>query len=141
MKGGIALLRKGLAMPNAYNPTTNVILVVEDEFLLRDMIAGYLRESGCTVFEASSAEQAIDYLDTKAGHEIDVVFTDIGLSGPLNGWDVGEAYRAARSDISVIYASGIAREQSRQVSGSMFVNKPYDPDKILRACNALCRKH
>ena len=72
---------------------------------------------------------------------IDVVFTDIRLTGDVNGWDIGEAARAVRGDIPVIYASGYSIAPPRQVSGSLFFSKPDDPEAVLKACRALGRAH
>jgi CheY-like chemotaxis protein len=114
-----------------------VVLVVEDESLIRENIVGYLTDAGFQVLEAPSGEQAIQLLD--AYHPIDVVFTDIRLGGSLSGWDVGEACRAVRSDIPVIYTSGQVIEPARNVPGSLFLNKPYRPEQVLEACQSLCK--
>jgi hypothetical protein len=74
------------------------------------------------------------------GDAIDVVFTDIRLKGRLNGWDVGEAARAARADIAVVYTSGQPVEPPRQVKGSVFIKKPYGPDEVTQVCHGLCGK-
>jgi CheY-like chemotaxis protein len=111
-----------------------VVLIVEDEALLRYSMAYTLRIDGWLILEASSGEEAVAFL--KADEKIDIVFTDITLGGVLTGWDVADAYRLARSEIPIIYTSGNANDQSRQVKDSQFFQKPYDPDAIVRACNA-----
>lgn len=109
-----------------------VILVVEDEFLIRDLIVRFLRDAGCLVFEAQSGEQAVEMLH--ADRPIDVLFTDIRLGGALTGWDVGEACRATWKDIPIIYTSGQVNEPSRNVPGSVFLRKPYRAEQVLEAC-------
>lgn len=113
-----------------------VILVVEDEFLVRDIIVCHLRDAGCLVLEARSGEQAMELLHPSRA--IDVLFTDIELGGDLSGWDVGEAYRAAQREIGVIYTSGHLTQHRRSVSGSLFFNKPYRIEQVLDACRGLC---
>ena len=71
-----------------------VVLVVEDDWLVRDFIVSHLQDAGWRVLEADSAEQAMAML--KAGEQIDVVITDIELKGAPTGWDVAEAFRAAQ---------------------------------------------
>jgi CheY-like chemotaxis protein len=110
------------------------ILVVEDEWMLRDMVSCHLRASGWGVYEAASGEEALLKLDAL---EIDVVFTDIRLNGSLNGWDVGEACRRKMKDFPVIYTTGHTIDPPRNVDGSLFFNKPYDPDQIRVACERL----
>jgi DNA-binding response OmpR family regulator len=116
--------------------TSNVALVVEDEWLVRDAIAQALRDARWQVLEASTAEVAIGLLRT--GYRIDLVFTDIQLGGALCGWDIGEHCRAARTDFPVIYASGNSADRSRRVAGSLFFDKPYQTEEVVAACYQLC---
>ena len=113
--------------------TPLVVLVVEDEWLVRDAIAQALRSAGSKVLETRSAEDAIAHLE--AGQQVDVVFTDIQLAGSLSGWDVAEQFRTARAEMPIIYASGIDR--SRRVAGSLFFDKPYDATSIVAACRRM----
>ena len=108
-----------------------VILVIEDEWLVRDQIVNELQGAGWEVLEASTGEGALP------SRRIDIVFTDIQLSGYLSGWDVAELFRAARTDIPVIYASGNSVDRSRRVPGSLFFNKPYTDTEVLQACDRL----
>jgi CheY-like chemotaxis protein len=118
------------------NGTLRVILVVEDEWLVRDAVVQALRDAGWHVIEASTAEDAIALMRT--GHPyIDVVFTDIQLAGRLCGWDVAEHCRAARADFPVVYASGNAADRSRRVANSLFFDKPYSTADVVEACGRL----
>ena len=112
-----------------------IILVVEDEWLVRDAIVQHLQDAGCHVLEAASGEAALSVLDREQA--IDVLLTDIRLEGGINGWQVGEAFRKKHADMPVIYASGHSIEPPRQVPGSLFFNKPYSPSEILNACQRL----
>lgn len=114
-----------------------VVLVVEDEFLLRCDVAEQLQDCGCTVLEADSGERAIAMC--KSQMPVDVVLTDINLNGGPSGWDVAEAARAARPGVGVVYASGNGVDHSRCVSGSVFFSKPYRVSDILAACRRLSR--
>ena len=111
---------------------TLVVLVVEDDALLLYSIAHALRSEGWRVLEARTGKEAIAHLD--AAKRVDVVFTDIQLAGPLNGWDVAEACRASRHDMPVIYTSGNAADRTRAVEGSQFFEKPYDTGSVVKAC-------
>ena len=112
-----------------------VVLIVEDEALLRYSMAYALRGDGWLILEASSGEQAVAYL--KAGEKIDIVFTDITLGGLLSGWDVADAFRLARSEIPILYTSGHANDRSRQVKDSQFFLKPYDIAAVVKACQQI----
>ena len=117
--------------------TPRVALVVEDEWLLRDVIAEAFRGAGWHVLEASTAEEAIDFLE--AGAAVDIVFTDIQLAGRLSGWDVGERCRGLWKDVPVIYASGNARDRSRKVRDSLFFDKPYEASAVMERADELCQ--
>lgn len=110
-----------------------MILVVEDEWLVRDVVVQALRDAGWHVIEASTAEDAIALMRT-GHHHIHVLFTDIQLAGRLCGWDVAEQCRAARADFPVIYASGNSADRSRRVADSLFFDKPYSAADVVAAC-------
>jgi CheY-like chemotaxis protein len=119
----------------SFSGTSRVALVVEDEWIVREVIADALRSAGWHVLEASSAEDAVALL--RAGNRIDLLFTDIQLAGSLCGWDVAEQFRAAQADLPIIYASGNAPDRSRRVGDSLFFDKPYQPDGVVEACGRL----
>ena len=83
---------------------TRTILVIEDEWLVRDAVAGAFRDDGWHVLETGTGEGALAVL--REGPRVDIVFTDIQLAGHLSGWDVAEAFRAARPEIPVILHVG-----------------------------------
>src|SRR2546429_9321348 len=99
-----------------------VVLVVEDEFFVRCDTADCLRDAGYCVLETASGEEAIALC--KSSNSIDLVFTDINLVGPANGWDVGECFRADRPNVPGLYTSGKSIDQGTWVPGSAFVPKP-----------------
>src|ERR1700704_750358 len=116
---------------------TPVVLVVEDEWLLRDCIAAHLRGARWQVLEARSGEAAIALLN--AGEHVDVIVTDIELGGSINGWSVGERFRVIFPQVAVIYTSGNAWPSAPAVPKSLFISKPYEPDAIAQACRiTLC---
>ena len=117
------------------NGASRVILVVEDEWLVRAVIAHELRSAGWKVLEANTAEHAIAYVLAK--RRIDLMFTDIQLAGQLSGWDLAEHFRAYQADLPVIYTSGNSADRSRSVEGSLFFDKPYEIGAVVEACGRL----
>jgi CheY-like chemotaxis protein len=113
-----------------------VILVVEDELLIRGNVVESLRDAGYVVVETESGEEAIAFC--KSGISIDIVFTDINLAGAANGWDVVEAFRVERPNVPVLYTSGKPVDPTRLIQGSLFVPKPYQVNDIMDACQQLC---
>ena len=112
-----------------------MILIVEDEWLLREELAEDLRQEGWEVLEASSGEKALTYMGS--GRHIDLLITDVRLSGPLSGWDVAQTYRNAEWELPVIYTTANARDVSRMVPGSFFLGKPIQISALLDTCRSL----
>jgi two-component system, OmpR family, response regulator len=109
------------------------VLVVEDEYLVRDMIVHELQLAGFEVLEAESAEKGLALL--KPGDGLDLLFTDIRLPG-MDGWRLAHEIRARYLDVPVIYASGYA-ERVTLVPRSKFLQKPYLPSQVLRSAAEL----
>ena len=106
------------------------VLLVEDEFLLCDMVAEALIEHGFEVHAVANGEDAVRHLGS--GAPCDVLLTDINLPGALDGTALAERARVIHPDLPVVYATGSAHriEQIRAVTGSVLVPKPYDPNKL-----------
>jgi CheY-like chemotaxis protein len=115
-------------------PEPNVVLVIEDELIVRTHIADEFRARGWHVLEAASGEQAVDLI---GANRIDVVFTDIALAGAMSGWEAAEALRENVPDVPVLYTSGRPNNPMRQVKDSLFVGKPYDPAFVIEMCHSL----
>jgi CheY-like chemotaxis protein len=113
--------------------TNPIVLVCEDDCLVRMEIVDYLIGHDCTVVEAGSGEDAVGFINGP-DQQLDVLFTDIRLGGALNGWDVAEIFRDRFPNVRVIYASGYSIEPRRDVAASEFFAKPYRLDDILEAC-------
>jgi two-component system OmpR family response regulator len=113
-----------------------VVLLVEDEALLRLTVAEALHDRGFAVKEACHGEEALEILREK-GADIDLLFTDIRLPGPINGWHVAFAFRFIHPLRPVIYATGWSQDLPPPVAGSLFLRKPYDLEQILEALQTL----
>lgn len=109
------------------------ILVVEDEFLVRDMIVQELQLAGFEVLEASTAEEGLNLI--AQADPIDLLFTDIRLPG-MTGWKLAERVRALQPTVAVLYASGYA-DREPPVQNSRYLQKPYLPSQVLQAAAEL----
>jgi CheY-like chemotaxis protein len=110
-----------------------VVLLVEDEWLIRMNTAEMLSEMGHRVIEAESAEAALAAIE--AGTP-DLLITDIGLPD-LSGGELALAARRRRPGLAVIFATG--REKTISTAGledAVFLNKPYDSSGLDRAVTA-----
>ena len=109
------------------------VMVVEDEYLVRDMIVSELEFAGFQVMQAASAEDALAQLSDVDG--IDLLFTDIRLPG-MDGWQLAETVRGRHPNIPVIYASGYV-DRMQPLPHSKFLQKPYRPSQVLQAASDL----
>ena len=113
------------------SPAKPRILLVEDESLLLEVLTADLEDAGFAVFQAATAEIALDIL--KAEASVDILFTDIRLPGLMDGWQLAEAARALRPDLPVIYATGFSQTPPRLIEGSLFFTKPYRAATLIKA--------
>lgn len=112
------------------------VLMVEDESLLLEVITADLEDAGFMVTQASTAETAHDLL--KGGVAVDLLFTDIRLPGGMDGWQLGEAARALRPGLPIIYATGFTQTPPRLTQGALFFTKPYRASAVIKAIQDLC---
>ena len=95
-----------------------VVLVVEDEVILRMAVSAHLREAGLIVIEAVDAEEAVELL--RANHKIGLVFSDITMPGTMDGDQLAEWISERYPAIRILLTSGIS-QRGRQP----FIAKPY----------------
>jgi CheY-like chemotaxis protein len=109
------------------------ILVVEDEVLIRLVIADYLRECGFKVYEAGSAEEAIVVLESDQA-AVDLIFSDIRLPGEMNGFALAQWARTNRPGLPVVLTSGDSKksEAAKELcENEPFFAKPYDVQLVV----------
>jgi len=116
---------------DGYATERPVILIVEDEFLIRAATADVIREAGFEVLEAANADDALVILEDRA--DIRVVFTDIQMPGSMDGIKLAHAVRHRWPPVRIIATSGrqLVGETDLPI-GSVFLNKPYNPDALAR---------
>ena len=107
------------------------LLLVEDEFLISDMVAEDLSEQGFVVCAVANASDALSHLASAA---VDILFTDVNLPGGMDGMTLARRAREMNPDLPVVYASGHANafDLERCVPGSIFIAKPYVPSLVGR---------
>jgi CheY-like chemotaxis protein len=118
-----------------HEPRTGcTVLVVEDEVLVRMMIADQLRIAGYTVIEAADAHEASQVLQHSA--DVRLVISDIQLPGSMDGVALARLIRSQYPDTKVILTSGHLAESDRADHDGFF-HKPYDVSKIMRHIKSL----
>lgn len=112
-----------------------VILIVEDEALLREVSAMEFEDAGFDVLAAADGDEALAYVANRP--DIDLLFTDISLRDSIDGWTIAERARAMRPDLAVIYATGYAPDAVKLVKDARFFKKPFLPTAIVAAAREM----
>ncbi len=104
------------------------ILVVDDEPLVRMLMAEDLREAGYHILEAGNGPDALRIL--QSGVRIDMLVSDVGLPGGMNGRQVADAARITRPNLKVLFVTGYAENSvfgnGYLATGMQVIAKPFD---------------
>jgi DNA-binding NtrC family response regulator len=113
-----------------------IALVVDDEPLILMDTADMLADEGYAVVEATTADQAYEFLNQHAS--LQLLFTDVQMPGELDGFDLARVVAERWPHICVIIASGAAVPAAGDVpENATFISKPLTPELV----HQLVRKH
>jgi CheY-like chemotaxis protein len=111
---------------------SKVVLVVDDEVFARLFAVQIFLDQGYTVLEAGSAEEGLDVLDRN--DDVDVLFTDITMPGPMDGLELVRHVQAEHPHIAFVVTSGHAIPSDEFLpTGSAFLAKPYTAHALMTA--------
>ena len=109
-----------------------VVLVVEDEVAVRMVITEMLSDLGYTVLEAENGPSGLRIVET--GIRIDLLLTDVGLPGGMNGRQLADAVRVQRPELKVLFLTGYAESaavrNSQMEHGMEIMTKPFALDAL-----------
>jgi CheY-like chemotaxis protein len=113
-----------------------VVLIVEDEFLLRMNAVDMIGAAGFEAVEAANADEAIEILESRL--DITVVFTDIQMPGSMDGLKLAQAVRGRWPPIKIVATSGHVNVSETDLpDGGRFLPKPYSPVEIVHVLREL----
>src|SRR6266436_4185155 len=116
-----------------------VVLIVEDEFLLRMDAVDMIEAAGFEVVEAANSDQAIEILEAR--RDITVVFTDIQMPGSMDGLKLARAVRGRWPPIKIVATSGLVDVGEKDLpQGGRFVSKPYQAEALADVLLELTRQ-
>lgn len=117
------------------------VLVVDDEPLLRIFNVDILSDAGFDVLEASDADEALRVLSCT--RDIRVVFTDVDMPGPTDGFALANQIEAQWPEIGVLVTSGRRfPDDSCSATARRFVPKPYSASQVVDLIDAfVCSEH
>jgi PAS domain S-box-containing protein len=108
------------------------VLVVDDEPAVRMLVTEILDDLGYAAMEAGDGPEALAFLHSNA--RIDLLITDVGLPGGMNGRQVADAARAARPELPVLFITGFAENavvgDGPLEPGMELVTKPFSMEAL-----------
>lgn len=116
------------------------ILLVEDEFLIRLIVAEELTESGFAVREAEDGEQAATLIAAAEPASFTLLVTDIHMPGCVDGLEVARRLRARRPDVPVIYMTGrpgVLNSVGRLADNEVLLAKPFALSELMAVVRRL----
>ncbi len=115
-----------------------VVLVVEDDPILRMHSIDIIEDAGFTVIEAHNADEAIVILEERS--DIAIVFTDVEMPGTMDGLKLARAVRDRWPPVHLILASGRTSPLAHEMpSGSRFFAKPYNDAALINALHDMAK--
>ncbi len=110
------------------SPTPPVILIVEDDPIVRVVAAEFIAEQGFEVLEAENANAALDLFNARS--DIELLFTDINMPGKLDGLALAREVARRWPQVLLIITSGRGSLGYSLPATGEFIAKPYDFDKL-----------
>ncbi len=117
-------------MANGFFPDKVIVLVVEDEPVVRMVAVAIVEDGGFAVLEAGNADEAVILLESRA--DIRIVFTDIDMPGSMDGVALAVAVRGRWPPIEIIITSGFRYMGADELPArSVFIAKPYEANHLV----------
>ncbi|WP_227321651.1 hybrid sensor histidine kinase/response regulator [Acidisoma silvae] len=116
------------------HPSGESVLIVDDEPTVRLLVADALGDLGYHCIEAEDGASALKIFEGEP--EIDLLITDVGLPGGLNGRQVADAARVLKRDLRVLFITGYAENavlnHGHIEPGMEVLTKPFSIDDLIR---------
>jgi len=131
---GTAIGREGInaAAKPTHAKAGAAVLLVEDELALRMVIVEVLSDLGYAVLEVGNSQSGLQIVES--GARIDLLLTDVGLPGGMNGRQLADAARKRRPNLKVLfltgYAESVAAGNDGMEQGMEIMTKPFALDKL-----------
>ncbi len=106
-----------------------VVLIVEDEAVIRMNIVQVVEDAGYEALQATNADEAVDILEFR--DDICAVFTDIRMPGYMDGIRLAHVIRGRWPPIQLIIMSGLEVPDGAEFP--WFIRKPYGNEQIIAA--------
>ena len=115
------------------------MLIVDDEPTVRMLVTEVLQGQGYATIEAEDGASVLRVLQSK--ERIDLLVSDVGLPGGMNGRQMADAARISRPDLKVLFITGYAANavfgDGHQAHGMQVITKPFTMDALANRVKAM----
>lgn len=126
----LSLFEMPVMMVLDHRVVPTVVLVVEDEMLLRMRAVDMVEDAGFTPLEAVDADEAVAILESRS--DIALLFTDIQMPGSMDGLKLAHAVRERWPPIKIILVSGQLKLANIDIpADSRFFGKPLEAKEMI----------
>jgi CheY-like chemotaxis protein len=123
-------------MAGSPNRSLPVVLIVEDEPLLRMLAVEVVEEAGFVALKAGDADEAVALLESR--RDIFLLFTDIDMPGSMDGLKLAHAVRDRWPPVKILVVSGLVRPRQTDLPANCrFVGKPYRATAMVEELRSL----
>jgi PAS domain S-box-containing protein len=134
-----------VALEQSFKPQARegeTVLVIDDEPTVRMLLTDILEGLGYTALEAGDGASGLKILESKA--RVDLLITDVGLPGGLNGRQVADAARQKRPDLKILFITGYAENavlsHGHLEPGMHVLTKPFSMDAMGQRISELMKR-
>jgi CheY-like chemotaxis protein len=110
------------------------VMIVDDESIIRSLVAEELEDLGYSTIEAIDGVQALSLLEARP--PIDLLITDVGLPNGINGRQLADAVRARQPNLKILFITGYAENavigEHQLEPGMHLLTKPYEMDVLAQ---------
>jgi two-component system, response regulator PdtaR len=118
--------------PMSVRNRTVTMLLVEDETLVRRLMADILGDAGFRVIKAANVGMALNWLE--ADEDVQVLFTDVHMPPGIDGLELARRVHERWPEVRLVIASGLARPRAEEIAGrGTFIPKPCRPERVVQA--------
>ena len=128
-----------LAADQTATPTRNVVLIVEDEPLVRMSISGALLQAGFEVLASSNGAEALELIAIRP--DVFAVVSDIAMPGSIDVFELVREVQRRWPEIGIVLVSGqMEPPKSHCPGGVLFLSKPFKASTLLRLLREIAER-
>jgi len=119
-----------------------VVIVIDDEPLIRQLLRDTLEEAGFEVVEAANDREALAAIATERPDGLAGLVTDVNLGKSASGWEIAQKARERDPGLPIVYVTGDSGHEwaSQGVPHSVVIAKPFAPAQIVVALASLVNR-